>query len=351
MDLFMLGPVDVLSVHVTIGLCVLWMCFWLAAHLVLPPRVVLTRRPRVGAVDTSAASGVASSEVKGAITATVQGSDLSNDCAPASNEMLVRYYQRKLRRMQIYCVLAAGSGFFLFAYSFSSPEPVEEMLVAFGPAHQVFFSMAVGHWVVNLWEDWCTRGLLAPGMDGDDNGAMALFPFNLCCTPSQVMFSIYILHHTITIFAYGFSLVTHSLGGVMVQGLLFEFPVIFTLRRELAISQEDSSGWNLDVRALRRNWWLIYLAFALGRGPAEVLWVVSFSLDYGRERLSEHLDDVGIVVYHTLAVFFTSLNMRIFILLCYWHANDVRVSETNNKPVKDSYLVAEDSVAPCDVLH
>ena len=40
------------------------------------------------------------------------------------------------------------------------------------------------------------------------------------------------MHHLVTLFAYIYCLATRELGGVMVQGLLFELPVLFMLRRE-----------------------------------------------------------------------------------------------------------------------
>lgn len=43
---------------------------------------------------------------------------------------------------------------------------------------------------------------------------------------------------------------------------------------------------------------------------------------YGQQLLEESLSWSSIVVYHTLAVFFTSLNIRIVGLLMCWHQQD-----------------------------
>ena len=67
-------------------------------------------------------------------------------------------------------------------------------------------------------------------------------------------------------------------------------------------------GWLGSVREAHRHHLLTYLAFLLGRGPAEALWVVSLlPVPYGRPLLEQSLTWHGLVVYHTLAAFFTWL--------------------------------------------
>ncbi|CAK0863955.1 unnamed protein product [Prorocentrum cordatum] len=97
------------------------------------------------------------------------------------------FYLRKLRRMQVYCVAAALAGVVLLAPSFAAADHMFELLVNYGPAHQVLFCMAVAHWAINIWEDCETRNFLGQGLTQEGGDGMALFPLNLCCTPNTVM--------------------------------------------------------------------------------------------------------------------------------------------------------------------
>lgn len=279
-----------------LGLCIAWSLVWLASHCVLHPK---------------------------SATAQAESTDESWSEAKA-------FHTRKLRRMMVYCAIASVVGLVLFARCFWSDYLPEMMLAAYGPVYQVFFTMAVGHWLVTLWEDWRTRHFLAQGLDGREGGGLALFPLNLCCTPAQVMHFMYVLHHVMTVCAYGFSLATGKLGGVMVQGMLFELPVIFMLRRELGVGSPKRPQWLLNPQAVNIHWCITYAAFAIGRLPAEALWILSMADGTAQEHLRAHFEQpprfnavAGEVLYHVLAVFFTSLNLRILGLLCCWHAQDL----------------------------
>lgn len=230
--------------------------------------------------------------------------------------------RRKLKRMHIYCIIASLAAFVFIIKGIASKDPMEETCCGFSPGHQVAFTLAAGHWIVDIWEDWCSRSYLGQGLDGE---GLALFPLNLCCTPYQVMFTMYLIHHVVTIFAYCFSLATHSLGGVMVQGLLFELPVVLMSRRDLAVILPEAPAWLLDRSALQCHWKLTYAAFFLGRLPAEGLWVYSMIPGRGPELMDKHMGSTErSLVYHILAVFFTSLNIRIVGLLMSWHQDDLR---------------------------
>eukprot|EP00929_Paragymnodinium_shiwhaense_P107541 TRINITY_DN7369_c0_g1_i3.p1 TRINITY_DN7369_c0_g1~~TRINITY_DN7369_c0_g1_i3.p1 ORF type:complete len:416 (-),score=81.17 TRINITY_DN7369_c0_g1_i3:102-1349(-) len=235
---------------------------------------------------------------------------------------LKRFYVRKLRRMQLYCAVAAVAGIVLGVSCLFAEEPLVALLSTFGPVHQVFFTMAIAHWTVNIWEDWQTRALLSQGLSEEGFGGLALFPLNLCCGPDKIMLCMYFVHHIASVFAYAYSLCTKKLGGVMVQGLLFELPVVLMLRRELAQASEEPPGWFRKPSRVRAHWCLTYVAFVAGRGPAEVLWLVSMLPGYGSRRLRQELSEVDVVVYHTLAVFFTSINIRMFGLFFCWHEQD-----------------------------
>ena len=279
--------------------CILWTCFWASLHKVLP-----AHPPKSICLDP--------------VTASAR-----------------RFYIRKLRRMLIYCASASLAGMTFFLHSSLQAMPTKAMLTSFGPLHQICFWMAVGHWLVALWEDWHTCPFLGQGLKADSGGGLALFPLNLCCSPFGVMYATYTAHHIVTLMAYGYALWTSELGGVMVQGLLFELPVVFMLRRELGIASEELPEWlKLPSRA-NAHWWMTYAAFLAGRGPAECLWVVSMiPFPYGSELLEQSLSQESLIVYHLLAIFFSSLNIRIVGLLCCWHAQDV----TRAKSVQQEQL-------------
>lgn len=237
---------------------------------------------------------------------------------------ILKCYRRKLRRMLLHCCLISVLGVILFARALAAANPMEELCCTFSALHQVIFAVVIGHWTVNLWEDWCTRSFLGQGLKSD---TLSLFPLNLFCEPRHIMFLMYFVHHVVTVVAYCYSLATHRLGGLMVQGLLFEVPVAFMLRRELAQSMEDLPAWLGRPRAVAWHWALTCLAFVAGRGPAEVLWVWSFIPGERPDKLfsnDRNFDPLARVMYHTLGVFFTALNIRILGLYVSWYKDDIK---------------------------
>lgn len=320
---------------VVAGLCVFWSLLWVVLRDYLCPRACsktwlgrcareshaaesVFYEPSTTTVVSSAGREIAP------ISASVLGAASGvEDAVEAGAEETRHFYIRKLRRMQVYCVLASVGGLGLFIPCFWAAEPLEEMLGMFGPVHQLFFTVAVGHWSVNLWEDWRTRSYLGQGLTRESMGGLALFPLNLCCSPNNIMLMTYFAHHAITIFAYCYTLATHRLGGVMVQGLLFEIPVCLMLRRECAVAMKTPPAWLLDPQAVNRHWMLTYFAFFLGRCPAECLWVVSVFTE-GEQKLKHHAIGApgSIAIYHVLAAFFTAINLRLIGLYMSWQQQD-----------------------------
>ena len=114
----------------------------------------------------------------------------------------------------------------------------------------------------------------------------------------------------------------------MVQGLLFELPVMFLLRRELAMARRELPAWLRQPSRTNAHWCMTYAAFVVGRGPAECLWIVSMlPVPYGSSLLEELVSPVGFIMYHLFAIFFTSLNIRIVGLLLCWHAQDLSLAK------------------------
>lgn len=203
------GEVWLFSGPVVAALCVIWAGLWLAL-VFMPLRCpgTATRaavRPfSASPNDVADGSGAgAANEEEDSAAAEVEGGSIPG-MSPRAPRILsprrrddIDFYRRKLRRMSCYCILASAFGVALVVNCLIDEDPLPELLLAFGPVHQVIFAMAVGHWTVNLWEDWRTRAFLGQGLKEDSGGGMALFPLNLMCTPNQVMLAMYFIHHTV----------------------------------------------------------------------------------------------------------------------------------------------------------
>jgi len=303
---------ELLSIPVVGALCVFWVFLWLAYHIA--PSWRPTSQPEFD----SEADRVA--------------------------HVRLQFYLSKLSRMWIYTFIATVGGLLLFLPCLAAEVPLHEMLTTMGIPHQILFTMAVGHWSVNIWEDFQTRSFLGTVfLVGDkSSGNAALFPLNLMCDPAQAMLATYFVHHTFTVFAYLYCLVTHELGGLMVQGLLFEVPVMLILRREHAKAVIEPPAWLLNETSVNKHWCATYLAFILGRGPAEVLWIFSMFPSTYPGQLDDLLDPAGLIVYHILAVFFTSLNIRIMGLFFTWHAQDIEHATASSKKATGDDLSSGD---------
>lgn len=286
---------------IVFALIIFWFVFWLLLLRCIPVKLTAPVAPAAAAACPESAEDAA---------------------VQLGKRQAVEFYQRKLRRMQVFAISSSVSGFALLLSCFAMEDPVVELLVAFGPFHQVFFTMSISHWFLNLLEDWKTRAFLGQGLSGEAGGGLALFPLNLCCGPKDIMLVMYQLHHIVTIIAYCYSLATFRLGGVMVQGLIFEFPVVFMLRRELAVAMDPVPQWLRGQGSVDAHWLATYVAWTLGRGPSLALWIFSVLSVYGADRLSANLRLADIVMYHVMAVFFTCINIRMVGLLLCWHGQD-----------------------------
>lgn len=283
----------ILSGRAVVGMCALWACIWLVSALVFGQDFSTCQRPRV--IDQA-----------------------------SSEQVSLRRYRQKLRRIFLYASAATAAGLVMFVHALSMPAPLKDLLVGFRLEHQVFSAMAIAHYTIHCWEDWRTRSLMGQGLSKDSAGGMALFPLNLCLSPEQIMLLMYLLHHSVSVFAFVYCLATHELSGVIEQGLIFELPVILMLRREIGTTQDPPPAWLQQERSVHCHWGLTYVFFLLGRLPAEGLWIASFTLSYERRLVDQLLSTRGLVIFHTLAAFFTVLNIRIVGLLMTWHAQDAQ---------------------------
>lgn len=288
----------ILSGPAVVAICILWACIWLVSFLALGQK-------RIYAC-----------------------------CSDSSDQFSLRFYNQKLRRMLIYSIASTVAGLAMLAHTLSMPAPFEDMMTGFRLEHQVFFAMAIAHFTINCWEDWVTRGHLGQGLSTDSGGGLTLFPLNLCLNPDHIMLMMYMLHHVATVFAYIYGLATHELSGCMVQGLIFELPVVLMLRREMGIAQNPPPAWLQRERSVHFQWAMTYVFFLLGRLPAEAFWIVAIVPSHGSRLMDQLLGTRSIVVFHTFGVFFTSINIRIFGLLMTWHVRDAQRSRLHQQTQK-----------------
>jgi len=232
-------------------------------------------------------------------------------CAPR------RTYLRKLQRTVAYCTAAGVCGFVLMGWSLASSDPMTSLLDLYSPWHQAAFSMSVGHWFHNVWEDVRSEQYMGADLDRE-----SFYPIT-CVEPTRFVCTISVAHHLMAALCYMYILSTGMLSGLGVQGLIFEVPVILVTLRDFAVNCTVPPSWVCDFKMVRLFWTLTVVVWILCRGLASIIYVYSI-LPFGRgpDALAEHTSLVGLVLYHVLGVFFTVVNVRILGILRRWQHHD-----------------------------
>ncbi|CAE8727212.1 unnamed protein product, partial [Polarella glacialis] len=269
------------------GLCVAWAAFWLVCHFACS----LLPSP-------SPSAGASSSEEHDA--------KRLRSGIPQQRGA----YLRRIYRSQIYCFLAVAGALRLLTRCRRLPE---DLLEDFGFEHQVFFSMAVGHWAVSLWEDSQSWTFLSSGLDGKALRGVR--------DPAQLLLQAYAIHHIVACSGYTALLRIRRVAGIGTMGLLFELPVIFLNRRELALLGATASRWLNDRAGVQQHWHFTYLFFFLARGGPTVLYV--YSVICWSQQL-EQLRLVDKFVYHGMVIFFSVLNYSFMTVLEAWARRDAQ---------------------------
>jgi hypothetical protein len=267
-------------------------------------------------------------------------------------------YFCRLCRGQVYYVWATCCGTFLMAQVRS----VEDLLYLYTDDHQFIYCIAAGEisyvlpraadcmkiniaasWALAFWEDWKGRRYLSVRIDQDDR-------FRVAFDPNNAMLIAYAIHHTLTLFAYGFIISTgqlsslgalgelacflrlgahtHLLCNWWYAGLLFEGPVIFANMREFVIIFDEDFDLlaQLEENRIKSNWCNTFCMLLLCRLPSGLLYL--WALVFWRPQVGT-LPYMSWVVYHALGLSFGCINMYWFGLLCFWcnqdmHRLDVR---------------------------
>jgi hypothetical protein len=276
-------------------------------------------------------------------------------------------YFCRLTRGQVYYVWATCCG----AYLMAQVRSVHDLLYLYTDDHQVIYCIAAANWTLAFWEDWKGRQYLSVRVDEDDRFQSKKLRFD----PNSAMLIGYAVHHTLTLFAYGFIIYTGkiSLLGAFgafiyppppppsvkplyssflrtsshiistsylfashaihpnipcVTGLLFEGPVIFANMREFVIIFDEDFDLltHIQEAMVRINWCITFCMLLLCRFPSGLLYL--WALVFWREQVGT-LPMANWMVYHTLGVLFGCINMYWLGLLCLWcnqdmHRMDVR---------------------------
>jgi hypothetical protein len=221
---------------------------------------------------------------------------------------------RSRHRAQLYNITAVAGALVLFKDC--RRFPADLLGIGFCFWHQIFFSMAVGHWVVSLWEDWHARHFFADGIDAAalNFGHRQRRPVDA----SKILLKMYLTHHLCAVAVFTACIFTKRLIGLGLCGLLFELPVICMARRELSLVQE--AMWRFDVKAVQYHWVTTYCLFAIGRGAPALLYL------YSLVAWTDEIDGLPTFVsqiYYCSGAGFSINNIGVLSLLCMWHQKDM----------------------------
>ena len=221
-------------------------------------------------------------------------------------------YARRLCRGQVYNVLAVLGAVRLFSRCRRLPD---DLLNDWSEEHEVLFSMAVGHWVVSLWEDWRSDKFLARGLEKTSIRG---------CSPRVFLLFSYSVHHVVAAGGYMPLLLLKRCHAVGSFGLLFELPVLLTTHRELALTADVAPWWLLEPASVSRYWNTVYLLFLVGRlVPATVY---MYSLVNRAEHLRA-LPGAAMYTYHVMSLFFSLFsNLFAVNVLESWRRRDMLFS-------------------------
>jgi len=257
-------------------------------------------------------------------------------CRPTALDL----YRRRLCRSQVYCFVAVVGGFDLFSQCRWHPD---DLLHAFTKEHQVLFSMAIGHWLVAVWEDQRSPEFLAAGIrTGDSHGVD---------DPDELLGRAYLWHHSFACICFASVLALQSCTGLGVFGLLFELPVLLMNHREFALYADSRPKWFLEYARVDQFWGWLEMIFLAARGGASLTYV--YSLAFWWDAVAA-MSGVEVFLYHVMAIFFTALNYTLLMsFLSYWAQDDrARAWKTNEAAFEEAALTeapAEVADSPGDV--
>ena len=216
-------------------------------------------------------------------------------------------YLRRLCRGQVYCLLSlAGAAKLMLRW-----QQPEDLLFDFTWEHEMLFSMAVGHWLISLWEDLQCRSFLSGGLDSKALPGVR--------DPAGLLLKAFTLHHSMAALGYIALLHCQHVSAIGTLGLLFELPVLLLNRREiLRLLCAGQRKWG-ERAVVTNHWRYVYMLFLTSRGGSFVLYV--YSLAWWQEHLAR-LDLAETCLLHGMAIFFGVLNYAFLTVLDAWSRAD-----------------------------
>mmetsp|Transcript_97694 Transcript_97694/g.203876 ORF Transcript_97694/g.203876 Transcript_97694/m.203876 type:complete len:997 (+) Transcript_97694:85-3075(+) len=235
-------------------------------------------------------------------------------------------YLHRLCRSQVYCGISTVASVYLLSQCGWN---AIDLLHKFSRDHQIFFTMAVAHWMLSIWEDMNCINFLNAGMDQDAIRVDA----NLFLAQA------YLVHHVVA--GCGFLAITLSQGctGIGAFGLLYEFPVLIMNHREFSVLQNPRPRWMMNKGSLLEYWQRYKWMFIIGRGVPSIVYI--YSLLWWRDDLFSVSFGEGLL-YHFMAIFFTLLNYQLINVLNGWYSSDIRRVERQDIEQHQSKAIAED---------
>lgn len=222
--------------------------------------------------------------------------------AQQSNDARKLLNLRRHFRSELYCLFAFPMGVYLLCrYYRNWPH---DLLYHWNLEISISFEIAASYWMFSFYEDIaCNEETIAH---------MKLVPGeNLLVQRDSYMFGLY-GHHTVTLIAYFWALVTQRLSGLCVFGLLFEGPVLLMNIRDVMAAFEKELGnpyQYLQQRHVVQYNVALLVVFLLCRTMSCLTWPVSLILWL---RAIGKLSTASQVILHYLGASFTYVN---FLLL------------------------------------
>lgn len=229
-------------------------------------------------------------------------------------------YRKRLCRSQVYCVIAVVVGVQLLIAGGLNPQA---LLFAFTQEHQVFFSMAVAHWLISVWEDMTCWTFLRAGLAAKDVETPGVGE------PSQFLLRAYVVHHVTAAVAFAIVLFLHACTGIGLFGLIFELPVLLMNHREFCVCADSPPTWFRDFMSIDSFWRTLTLFFVLGRGGPSLVYI--YSIFFWSDDL-QRLPSEEQFFFHFMSIFFTVLNyLLINTFLAAWSKKDLGLARLKDE--------------------
>jgi hypothetical protein len=205
---------------------------------------------------------------------------------------------RRLARSTIYCIIASAYGLFML---FSTTTWPDDALLRFRSTDRLIFEAAIAHWMLSIVEDITVGNEICTSVSGGETKSVYTF-----------FFGGLLMHHMFAIFAYTWCLISETLSGVCMFGLICEIPVVMLNLREIYILHfhHHESLW--QKKDVNTYWIMLHILWHITRTSACLLYVISLIAWMGplKSLLTHHS---SFVVYNILGCGFTYINC---VLLC-----------------------------------